>query len=366
MTVSQVCEAAKNFAAGCDKLGLIPTIRAEGRDYRFMGIFSKNRKEWNIAHIANMHVQATTVGFFDTLGEDGLRFIINQTEMTTVCVTNETIRKVVEWKKQDNYKAEGDRYLHRLTHLISFDNELTHETAQKGDEVGLKILTFEEVIKQGKQHKDFKVIEPVEDDCVLFSYTSGTTGEPKGVKVTHKMMISTAEAVQLRMGASRLGETDTYISYLPAPHSFEATLGACSIIYGMRCGFYSGDVLKLVSDDVPALQPTFFPVVPRLLNKIYAKITDGVSKATGCKGWLVNKAINTKLGNLQSTGSNAHGCYDKLVFKKMKATLGGNVRVMLTGSAPVSKEVLNYLKICFCCTLVEGYGMTETCAGSCV
>jgi long-chain acyl-CoA synthetase len=136
------------------------------------------------------------------------------------------------------------------------------------------------------------------------------------------------------------------------------------LIYGMKCGFYSGDPLKMISDDLPALKPTFFPSVPRLYNRIYGKIKDAFSKATGVKAKLVNSAVSSKLAALRSSGKLTHCLWDKIVFKKIKAMVGGNVRVMLTGSAPVSCEVLEFLKVCFCCPIVEGYGMTETAAGS--
>lgn len=89
-----------------------------------------------------------------------------------------------------------------------------------------------------------------------------------------------------------------------------------------------------------------------------------MSKATGLKKILVNAAINSKTAKLRAGGGPKHAIYDKLVFKKMKAILGGNVRLMVTGSAPIAGDVLEFLKIAFCCELVEGYGMTETCAGS--
>jgi long-chain acyl-CoA synthetase len=79
---------------------------------------------------------------------------------------------------------------------------------------------------------------------------------------------------------------------------------------------------------------------------------------------LIRNAVSTKLANYKATGRLTHGCYDAVVFKKVKALTGGRVRLMLTGSAPISAEVLDFLKVCFCCPIVEGYGMTETSAGS--
>jgi long-chain acyl-CoA synthetase len=89
-------------------------------------------------------------------------------------------------------------------------------------------------------------------------------------------------------------EDDTYISYLPAAHSFEQALFAVAQVYGMRCGFFAGNILKL-TDDVCLLKPTFFPSVPRLYNRIFGKIQDQFKAATGVKGYLINKAVNAKM-----------------------------------------------------------------------
>lgn len=201
----------------------------------------------------------------------------------------------------------------------------------------------------------------------MFSYTSGTTGDPKGVKLTHRMIITMATSLTVRIGrgSKAMDEDDTYISYLPASHSFEQGIFGITLIYGMRCGFYGGDPLKLVSDDLPALKPTFFPSVPRLYNRIYGKLTDGIKAATGVKKTLIDRGLATKLEALRRDGIVNNACWDKIVFSKMKMLLGGNVRLMCTGSAPLSGDVIDFLKVCFCADLVEGYGLTETSAGSC-
>ena len=203
------------------------------------------------------------------------------------------------------------------------------------------------------------------EDVYMFSYTSGTTGDPKGVMLSHQMIIGAAFAVNSRMGDKPMTEEDCYVSYLPAAHSFEQAVFGLAGVYGMKCGFFGGNVLKL-TEDMAILQPTLFPSVPRLFNRIYGKIKDGINSATGIKGWLVNSAVNTKMNNLKAGNGLTHGLYDKIVFNKMKNLLGGRVRMMITGSAPISGEVLDFLKICFSCDICEGYGMTETCAGSCI
>jgi long-chain acyl-CoA synthetase len=91
------------------------------------------------------------------------------------------------------------------------------------------------------------------------------------------MLTQTAYSVNMKLGAVPLGEGDTYISYLPAAHSFEQAVFACTLIYGMKCGFYGGDPLKMIAEDLPTLKPTFFPSVPRLYNRIYGKIKDSFS-----------------------------------------------------------------------------------------
>lgn len=131
----------------------------------------------------------------------------------------------------------------------------------------------------------------------------------------------------------------------------------------MRCGCFGGNVLKL-TDDMRILQPTMFPTVPRLLNRIYGKINDSFNSATGLKKWLITKAMAAKQYYLEQTGEKTHSVYDKLVFKKTKELLGGKCRVIVTGSAPISGSVLDFFKITMCCHVCEGYGLTETCGGS--
>ena len=194
----------------------------------------------------------------------------------------------------------------------------------------------------------------------MLNYTSGTTGDSKGVKVTHWGILSSA---WLGIDLIQMTEADTYISYLPAPHVFENFIYVTTLMTGAKVGFFQGDPLKLV-EDCGVLQPTLFPSVPRLYNKIYQRI-DGQFKAfTGCKKWLVDKGLQSKLDALRANASYSSACYDSLVFSKVTAMLGGKVRLMITASAPISGEVLEFLKAVFCCPILEAYGMSETCGAT--
>ena len=240
---------------------------------------------------------------------------------------------------------------------------LSDELKALTDDAGLTVLQLTDVINKGRE-ATAEVIEPTAEDCFIISYTSGTFGNPKGVMITHRMALQCAAAVQSRLGDAKFTEKDTYISYLPASHSFEQAVFTTSLIYSVKCGFFSGNADELLSD-LQVLQPTFFPCVPKFLVYYYNKIQSELKAAPGCKYWFVEKCVNAKLDYLEKEGGTWSYLYDKLIFDYIKQMLGGKVRLMVTGSARISPDILKFLKICFCCDILEGYGMTESFAGSC-
>ena len=129
---------------------------------------------------------------------------------------------------------------------------------------------------------------------------------------------------------------------------------------GASIGFYQGDPLKLL-DDLAELKPTLFVSVPRIYNRVYDKVMAQISESPVKKA-LFDYAFGVKLKNFQEKGAVVHSFWDKILFSKIKEKLGGRVKMMLTGSAPISAEVMNFLRVCFSCHLVEGYGQTEGCA----
>lgn len=152
--------------------------------------------------------------------------------------------------------------------------------------------------------------------------------------------------------------SDVHISYLPMPHIFERAVFNTLICKGMRAGVFSGDKKKLF-EDIAILKPTFFLSVPRLFNKIYDLMRLKISSLPYLKRVLVENAIKAKIFKLRHFGKLESWFYDKVVFNKMKMILGGRVRFMMTASAPIDKDVLDFLKIVFGCNIVEAYGQTE-------
>ena len=195
-------------------------------------------------------------------------------------------------------------------------------------------------------------------DIYMLNYTSGTTGDSKGVKVSHWGILSSALVFMETYGFT---ENDVVIDYLPAPHVFDQFMFVAIMLSGGCQGYYQGNPLKLM-EDCSVLQPTLFPSVPRLYNKIYAKIKSGFDAVTGCKKWLVTRGLASKSYYLNDmpTASYTSGCYDSLIFGKIAKLLGGRVRMMVTASAPISKDVLELLKVAFCCPVLEAYGLSET------
>lgn len=143
-------------------------------------------------------------------------------------------------------------------------------------------------------------------------------------------------------------DQDVYISYLPLAHVFERLLMISGLAIKMQMGFYQGDVLKLTMD-LAVLKPTIMVSVPRLFNRFYDLMQAKIRELTGMKRQLTEWGIQKKLASLSNHAKTQDPFYDAIVFNKFRDILGGRVRAMITGSAPISKDVLNFLKIAFCC-----------------
>ncbi|XP_041363771.1 long-chain-fatty-acid--CoA ligase 6-like [Gigantopelta aegis] len=221
----------------------------------------------------------------------------------------------------------------------------------------IRVLSFEEVEEMGR--KDIQSpVPPKPSDLSTISFTSGTTGDPKGVMLTHQNIVSNVSGfLFISQMVHKMSPEDAYLSYLPMAHMYERTCQTALFMKGSHIGFYSGDV-KLILDDLKILRPTVFATVPRLLNRIRDKVYAGAS-SNRIKKYLLDLAVSKKVQMVKRGVVSRNTIWDKLVFRKIQNLLGGRVHVVFTASAPVSEDTLNFTKASFGCLVMEAYGQTE-------
>ncbi|KAJ4467458.1 long-chain-fatty-acid-CoA ligase [Lentinula edodes] len=316
-----------------------------------VGIWAMNRPEWQIVDLAIATYGKVDVSIYDTLGKDAVEYIINHSHVTSVFTSADHIPTLLKLKPK----------IPMLKAVVSMD-DFTAETrtilTQWGWSVGVHVMDMKEFEAIGEAN----LIEPIPatpDQLVSICYTSGTTSNPKGAMLTHGML---ALSVQANLYGLNLPDEGSTMSYLPLAHIYERITELATISTGAKIGYFSGDPLRLI-EDCQILKPSLFPSVPRVLNRVYqAAMLAG--DVPGLKGALFRKAIQAKMEKLHATGDNTHFFWDKLVFRKIQAVLGGNLVLVTCGSAPIHGEVLDFLKIALACDVLEGYGMTENC-GTC-
>ncbi|RLN06398.1 hypothetical protein BBJ28_00025653, partial [Nothophytophthora sp. Chile5] len=241
--------------------------------------------------------------------------------------------------------------------VVQFEDKIDGEDISLARANGVSLMTLGQLMEIGRTNPA-EAEPPLPNDLCTICYTSGTTGNPKGAMLTHSNLMA---SIMCSIEYTPLFPTDVHLSYLPLAHCFERNVQAHVIAKGGCIGYYQGDVQKLL-EDMAELKPTVFPSVPRLLNRIRDKITQGVAAAGGLKKMLFDQAYASKKAYLDEGGHVTHAFWDRLVFGKLKMVLGGRVRYILSGSAPLSKEVKDFLAIAFSCPVLEGYGLTETAA----
>ncbi|XVF63164.1 hypothetical protein PTKIN_Ptkin09bG0066500 [Pterospermum kingtungense] len=315
-----------------------------------VGLYFANRPEWLIVDHACSAYSLVSVPLYDTLGPDAVKYIVRHADVKAIFCIPETLKSLLSFLSEIPSVC-----------LVVVVGGLDNEVPSLPSSSGVQVVTYSKLLSQGRSNLQ-PFHPPKSDDVATICYTSGTTGTPKGVMLTHGNLIASVAGAST---GTKFYPSDVYISYLPLAHIYERANQITLVYYGSAVGFYQGDNMKLL-DDIAALRPTVFCSVPRLYNRIYAGILNTVKSSGSLKERLFNAAFNSKKQAIMN-GKSPSPMWDRLVFNKIKAKLGGRVRFMGSGASPLSADVLDFMKICFGCQLVEGYGMTETsCIISCM
>ncbi|KAE9554238.1 hypothetical protein FO519_002537 [Halicephalobus sp. NKZ332] len=317
----------------------------------FIGIYAKNRPEWIIIEHATYNFSNILVPLYETLGPEACSFSLNQTEIGIVfCDTMEKAKGLL--------KESGNIPL--LKHFVVMDG-VTDDARAEFKKADLTLYSFSEFEALGKNAEKVDLVPPKPSDLATICYTSGTTGTPKGVMLTHGNVMADGTTLEY-FKYTELNSDDVMISFLPLAHMFERVVQSVMMTQGGRIGFFRGDIRGLV-DDIKTLQPTLLPCVPRVLNRLYDKVVAEVSKSRFRKA-LFDAAMSYKTREINQWVVRNNSIVDNLIFKKVRENLGGRVKLLLTGSAPLAENVLTFVRCALGCVVVEGYGQTECVAAA--
>ena len=346
LSFNDVVDMAEKLAAGFASLGIKTGDR--------ISLISHNRYEWAITDYATQALGAILVPIYPSIMPDQVEYIINDSESVII---------VAEDSFQTDKVNEIQKNLKDTKHFIVID---------PGDDAAKEPWkSFKDMLKIGEdflaKNPDYikNSIDKVNiDDWATIIYTSGTTGEPKGAILTHRNFISNVENSTQNL---KVTAEDTMLSFLPLSHVLERMAGHyISCYYGATVAY--AESIDKVAENMGEVKPTLMVSVPRLYEKIYARVLEGVEAGSPVKqkifywalkigGEYIDKVMNHKPipGSLQFKKNLA----DKLVFSKLSERVGGRIRFFISGGAPLSKEIAEFFGAAGL-IILEGYGLTET------
>ncbi|KAJ9665417.1 medium-chain fatty acid-CoA ligase faa2 [Coniosporium apollinis] len=326
-----------------------------------VGLYCNNKPEWQITDLACMSQGLYSVSIYDTLGPEATEYIINHANLACVATSLNHIPSLLKLKPR----------LPSLKLIISLDplsegeqpgyskSELLNSLAS---DLGVKIYSIEDVeTLGGMTHQPYNPPRP--DDIITINYTSGTTGNPKGVVLTHANAVAAASSSLIVV---RQATDDVICSFLPLAHIYQRVGEHSALWSGAAIGYFHGNIAELV-DDLKLVRPTAFSGVPRLYNRFGGAIKAATVNQPGVRGALSRHVVSTKLAALNDpvAPSNTHAIWDRLWSKKVVAAFGlDRCRTMVSGSAPLDPSLHQFLRVVFANHFLQGYGLTETYAVS--
>jgi long-chain acyl-CoA synthetase len=357
-STTELIETIRHGAAGLLATGLAGGDR--------LALVSESRPEWVTVDLAAQSIGVVTVPIYPTLPATQVRYILADAG-ARIAVVSDRIQAA---------KVQEVRHLLPALELVVIIDPGTPATAEghAGDlGLGTSVVAYASLLARGRDRlaADPSVGPAIEarraavdpEALATIIYTSGTTGEPKGVMLTHRNILSNAEAV---IPVFALVPDDVALTFLPLSHSFERTVVYAYLLSGLTIVF--AENLETIARDLRATAPTLMTVVPRVCEKLQARVLATVAESSAPRQWLFRSALAWALARVRRTDAGAEALApvgwrerlgDRLVFAKVRNRLGGRLRLIVTGSAPLSRETGEFF-LAAGLPIYEGYGLTET------
>jgi long-chain acyl-CoA synthetase len=350
VTWERMAERVRAIAAGLVQLGLEPGDR--------VAILSGTRAEWMEIDFAILACGAITVPIYQSNLPAECGYILANSDSSVVFVENAKQRAKIEEITGRGFELDGITEKIDLSAVVTIEGE-----PGAGQSLAGLMHRGREALGSLLHEIDGRIAEVRRDQLATIVYTSGTTGPPKGVLQTHGNHLAAVESL-LRLGIAR--ERDVDFFFLPLAHSFARLIEYFGVAVGSVTAFARG--IDTLADDLASARPHLVPAVPRIYEKLYARMQAARDESGGLKRVLFDWALG--VGRARSRCEQArrpvpalvrlqHTLAHRLVFSRIHELLGGNVRYMVSGGAPLSREIAEFFHATGI-LILEGYGLTET------
>ncbi|MBN8555951.1 MAG: long-chain fatty acid--CoA ligase [Deltaproteobacteria bacterium] len=343
-TYAQNFEFVRKTIAGLKNLGF--------KHGQKIAILSDNREEWMMTDFAAQWLGGATAAIYVTSTPEQIKYILNESEAVVLFVANETAANRLSHLTE----------LSHLKHIVVWDPIKTVKAPE-----GVKVLARENfllgIVSEEEARSLLKSLNP-QDLCILL-YTSGTTGEPKGVMLTHFNFVSNLHQMLDAIPEAVPGKAT--ISFLPLSHIYERSLHCLGVMTNFRIHF--AESMDKLIDNLSEVHPQIMSAVPRIFEKIYAKIMERIKNASPIRKKIFFLALEVGKATFDRRQHQRplpihwkilYGLSDLLVFKKIRAITGGKAELFISGGAPLAQEIAEFFYTAGF-TIIEGYGLSETC-----
>jgi len=341
ITYKTAHEQILTIGSGIASLGLQPKA--------CFGMYGKNTIEWQMCALAGFSRGMTAVPIYDTLGDNIVQYEANHSDMVIMFVEAAKLKSVAGVIGA----CSSVKYVIQLEPL----GEVDPTVSEAFSKANVQLIDLKTLSSDGLKAK----AEPISagaEGLAFIMYTSGTTGDPKGVCITNNSIVVGSSWC----GGLELYPSDRYLSFLPLAHIFETMVEHAVWSAGGAVGFFPGNI-KLLQDDILTLKPTLFVGVPRVYQRFYDVAMSKLSALPGPLSKLMKAALETETACVREGSHSAWAA--PLLHKLLGAKLtGGKVRIMISGAAPLPVHVQEFLLAACGGSVVQGYGMTENCANA--